>query len=252
MRAGANQALSYKPVGEISPPRPEPLPALVRLIPMTVVDLTQLCEQYLEKQLLGDRRAALGLINAAMAAGVAAGDLRANVVQVAQMEIGKLWQQGKINIAQEHVATTISQLALAHLFQNAQFRARLNRKVLVACVPGEHHEFPARLLADTLDIAGYDVRFLGADVPLDSLIESVEMEKPDVLALSVTMLFHVPSLTATVRSVRAKSRHPVRIAIGGGVFNSAPQLAADIGADIVAPNAEAFVAQLSTHLGAPA
>jgi len=219
---------------------------------MTAVDLTYLCEQYLERQLRGDRRAALQFIEEALQAGVAPAQIRSAVVQAAQRQIGQLWQQDKITIAQERMATAISQLTLAHLFQNERFRERLNKMVLIACVPGEHHEFPARLLADTLDIAGYDVRFLGADVPLDPLLKVIERERPHVLALSVTMLFHLPALKEAVRVVRAKSKYPVPIAIGGGVFDTAPELARDVGADIVASSTEEFISKLAIHLGAAA
>jgi methanogenic corrinoid protein MtbC1 len=143
-------------------------------------------------------------------------------------------------------------LALAHLFQRSEFSGRIERKVLVACVPGEHHEFPARLLADALEVSGYDVRFLGADVPLDSLIHSIEAENPDVVALSMTMLFHLAALREAVGVVRGLKKPRMLIAIGGGLFESTPALAADIGADLVATDAAGFISQLTQKLGAPA
>ena len=152
----------------------------------STIDFAAMCGRYLETQLEGDRRAALQFIDETLRRGIPPDDVRCHVVQAAQREIGRLWQEDRISIAQEHMATAISQLALAHLFQHATFHARVGKKVVVACVPGEHHDFPARLLADALDVAGYDVRFLGADVPLDSLLRAVDMEKPDLLALSVT------------------------------------------------------------------
>ncbi len=36
-----------------------------------------------------------------------------DVIQKTQREIGRLWQENRITIADEHVATAISQLALA-------------------------------------------------------------------------------------------------------------------------------------------
>src|SRR6201992_2596481 len=159
-----------------------------------MLNLTDMRDQYLQQQLRGDRRAALQFIEAALRDGASVDEVRCRIVQDAQREIGRLWQEDRITIAQEHMATAISQLALAHLFQRSEFKGRVNKKVLVACVPGEHHEFPARLLADALEVGGYDVRFLGADVPLDSLVHSIEVETPDVVALSMTMLFHLSAL----------------------------------------------------------
>jgi methanogenic corrinoid protein MtbC1 len=219
---------------------------------LDVLDLTEIRNQYLQRQLRGDRRAALQFIEAALQDGASVADVRCRVVQEAQREIGRLWQDDRITIAQEHMATAISQLALAHLFQRDEFRGRLNRKVVVACVPGEHHEFPARLLADALDVAGYDVRFLGADVPSDSLVQSIDIEVPDVVALSTTMLFHLPALHDTISEIRKNSDRPVLIAVGGELFGTTPQLAADVGADMIATDADDFIAQLADRFGTPA
>src|SRR3569833_2891959 len=158
---------------------------------MKMVKLADMRDRYLQQQLLGDRRAALRIIDAALHDGASVDEVRCRIVQAAQREIGRLWQVDSITIAQEHMATAISQIAIAHLFQRSEFRGRVNKMVLVACVPGEHHEYPARLLADALEVEGYDVRFLGADVPLVSLIHSIETEAPDVVALSMTMLLHL-------------------------------------------------------------
>src|ERR1700743_2098453 len=157
-----------------------------------VVDFGTLRDRYLQHQLRGDRRAAVRFIDDLLKDGTSVDDVKHRIVQSAQEQIGRLWQEDRITIAQEHMATAISQLVLAHLFNLSVFRERLHRKILVACVPGEHHEFPGRLLADALDVAGYDVRFLGADVPQDALMSALKDESPDVVALSVTMLFHVP------------------------------------------------------------
>jgi len=219
---------------------------------MCMKNLSDMRDQYLQQQLLGDRRAALQFIEAALRDGASVDEVRRGIVQDAQREIGRLWQEDRITIAQEHMATAISQLALAHLFQRSEFRGRVNKKVLVACVPGEHHEFPARLLADALEVEGYDVRFLGADVPLDSLIHSVETETPDVVALSMTMLFHLSALREAVSAVRALKKSGLLVAIGGSLFETSPSLADDLGADLVAPDAAGFISQLRRKLGTPA
>lgn len=183
-------------------------------MPGSDTSLDQLRDQYLHTQLAGDRRAALQFIDGALRAGHSVSAVRSGVVQAAQREIGRLWQEDRISIAQEHLATAISHLALAHLFQQAEFRARVGRKIIVACVPGELHDLPARLLADALDVDGYDVRFLGADVPLPDLLDAVGIEQPDLLALSVTMIFNLPSMRETLRRVRGA--HPqLPIAVGG-------------------------------------
>ena len=84
----------------------------------------------------------------------------------------------------------------------------------MACVEGELHDLPARLVSDALDLAGFDVRFFGASVPTDHLLRLLADERPDLLALSATMAFNVPAVRAAVTGVRAA--HPaLPIFVGG-------------------------------------
>lgn len=208
-------------------------------------NLDDLRDEYLQNQLAGDRRAALSFIDATLRSGVTVADVRSHIVQAAQREIGRLWQEDRISIAQEHMATAISQLVTAHLFQHAKFSERVGRKVLVACVPGELHEFPARLLADALDMAGFDVRFLGADVPADDLLEEIAREKPDLLALSVTMIFNLRTLGEVLKEVRA-SHATLRIAVGGLASEHSNAFPSDTRTHIITGDSVRFIERLET------
>jgi methanogenic corrinoid protein MtbC1 len=178
--------------------------------------LAGLRERYLAAQLRGDRRDAVKIVvDEGMAAGATPLELQEHVIQAAQREIGRLWQENVISIAQEHMATAVSNLALAQLFERAPHAPRNGKRVLVACVEGEQHEFPARLVADALDLAGFDVRFVGANVPTDGLLDMIAFDEPDLVALSATMSFHGPAMRATVARIR--HAHPdLPIAVGGG------------------------------------
>jgi methanogenic corrinoid protein MtbC1 len=155
------------------------------------------------------------VIDEGLERGASVLDVQLGVIQEAQREIGRLWQENSISVAQEHLATAISNMALSHLYDHAS-RARTNgKKVIVACVEGELHDFPARLVADALDLAGFDVRYLGASVPTDSLLSFIREERPDLVALSVTMTFNLPSLRATCDRLRKETAGALPIAIGG-------------------------------------
>ncbi len=180
---------------------------------------------YLDAQLAGDRRAALQLI---VERGVDVGEsvpaLQLDVVQAAQREIGRMWQDNEITVAQEHVATSISQLVLSHLYTRLPRPPANGRTALVTCVEGEHHDVGARMGADFLEMAGFDVRFLGADVPTRSLLEMIDTVRPDVLGLSVAMSFNIPSLERTVAAVRSAHGRELPILVGGHVAAWVPGL----------------------------
>ena len=192
------------------------------------IDYSGLARDYLAAQLAGDRRAALRLIvDEGLGRGAGVLDLLTRVIQAAQLEIGRLWQANQISIAQEHLATGVTQLVMARLFELATPAPRNRRVVVVACVEGEQHDLPARLVADYLDHAGFTVRFLGASVPTDHLVRLLVDQPPAVLALSVTMSFHVGALRTAVRAVRA-ALPDLPIVAGGHAFGWSPGLADEL------------------------
>jgi MerR family transcriptional regulator, light-induced transcriptional regulator len=122
--------------------------------------------------------------------------------------------------------------------------------VVIACVTGELHDFPARLVADALDLAGCDTRFLGADVPVTSLLDTIGKEQPDLVALSVTMTFNIPAARTAVADLRRATESKFPIVIGGNACAGRPALAAELGADTTARNARDVVTAVDQLLGA--
>jgi methanogenic corrinoid protein MtbC1 len=207
-----------------------------------------LTASYLRAQLGGDRREALRLIvDEGLGRGLSCEDVH-KVIRHAQSEIGRLWQEDRISIAQEHMATAISQLVLSHVYQYANPPTPNGKKVMVACVEGELHEFPARLVADALDLAGFEVRYLGASVPHAALLQMLDAEKPDLLVLSATMTFNVPQLREAVARVRERSG-TLPLAVGGGACAFSPGLAGELGADLAGTDADELVALARRRLG---
>ena len=154
-----------------------------------------------------------------IAAGVSVPEIVLQVLQPAQYEIGRLWEENRISVAQEHLGTAITQLVLAHLYPHLPRDPRRNRTALVATVEGELHDMGARVTADFLEMAGYDVRYLGASVPVDHLVAMIEETKPDLLALSTTIPTHLPMLQRTVLRLCEATGGELPILLGGRAFS---------------------------------
>lgn len=214
--------------------------------------LDGLFTRYLDAQLAGDRRAALRVVvDEGLAAGHSVQELHASVLRAAQAEIGRLWEQNRISIAQEHMATAISHVVASRLFEEADAQPRLNKRVIVACVEGEFHEFPARLVADFLDLGGFDVLYLGANVPTAHLVSMLHEAAPDVLALSVTMSFNVPALRAALARVR--ERFPgLPVLVGGHALAWEPNIAEECGVETCGTEASCVVDAARRLAGADA
>ncbi|MGE0546099.1 MAG: B12-binding domain-containing protein [Kofleriaceae bacterium] len=202
----------------------------------------QLVRKFLGAQLAGDVREALRIvIDDALRLGARISDVQTKVIRAAQHEIGHLWQANRISIAQEHLATGISQVVLARLYDHAAPRERNGRTVAVACVEGEQHDLPARLVADYLDNAGFIVRYYGANVPTDDLVRQIVAEPPALIALSVTMSFNVGALRNAVTRLRSELAD-TPILIGGRALEWATDLTQTLRVETAPPTPEELVA----------
>jgi MerR family transcriptional regulator, light-induced transcriptional regulator len=205
--------------------------------------------RYLAVQLAGDRREALRLlVDEGLLRGIPVQDIHLKIIQPAQYEIGRLWQENLISVAQEHLATAISQLALSYLYRHLPRDPSNGKAVMLACVEGELHEVGARVASDFLEMAGFDVRFLGANVPTSHLVRMVREQPPDLLALSVTMTYHLPALRAALDEVRAAAPR-LPIAVGGLAFNWVPGLEKELNVAFHGRDARELVASACRTLG---
>ena len=217
---------------------------------MGTSNTTEVYSTYLDAIRDGDRRRAFQVIDAARDAGLDLSTIYVSVFQPALREIGRLWQQNSISVADEHLATAITQAAMARAYQSAFiWRTALGRTLIAACVDTERHEVGLRMLCDLLDLAGWHTTYLGASVPVESLVTMVQRRRPDVVALSAALTPHVPrvrTMVDEIKSVLGDAR-PL-IIVGGRPFLDEPALAVRVGADFTAQNAVEAVRLLGENV----
>lgn len=151
----------------------------------------------------GNQREAQRLISALIDSGITLSEASVRLVQPAMYEIGRLWQENRITVAQEHLATAISQSALARAYLQATFAPPIDRKAMFAGVAGNHHSLGLRMLSDAFETIGWDVVYLGADVPTRDLVRQVAESSPDLLILSVSLPGHLSVARETLECLRA-------------------------------------------------
>jgi methanogenic corrinoid protein MtbC1/DNA-binding XRE family transcriptional regulator len=128
--------------------------------------------------------------------------------------IGDLWRRGKVNVAQQKLATQITLGQMDRLRSQGAAKKSSPCRALVCCVEGELHATGARMLADLFGLEGWAVDFLGSDVPTEDILAMVKHRRPQILALSVTMK---PNLKHVRRLLHALSKLPVqpKVLVGG-------------------------------------
>ena len=176
--------------------------------------------QYTDAIVDGDRKAAELVISKSILTGVDLIDIEVGIIQPAMYEIGKLWQQNRITVAQEHLATAISQNVLARAFQLTDISEPIEKSVICACLEGNLHSLGSRMISDAFEVAGWDSSFFGADTPVNSIVEQVDHAKPDALAISVSLPYQILSVNQLINSLRSEfgAKSPAVI-IGGLALN---------------------------------
>jgi len=197
----------------------------------------------------GDRRRAFAVVGDARAGGLDVRGLYMDVLQPAMREIGQLWQRNEMTVAQEHMATAITQMVMARTYDEIAATAPASaHSAIAACAETERHELGLRMICDLLERVGWDTTYLGAAVPTDSLVRLTRERRPDALVLSASITPHLPQLQRTIAAVRdAMEGAAPYIVVGGRPFLDDDDLAARLGADGTARDAAALVRCLTSR-----
>jgi methylmalonyl-CoA mutase cobalamin-binding subunit len=118
----------------------------------------------------------------------------------------------------------------------------------VACLDGEWHGLPARLLAEVLERHGWHVEFLGTSVPAAQLATHLHRGGPDVVAVSSSLPCRLPAARQMVEACRATG---TRVLAGGPAFGTDGRWARAVGADGWAPDARTAAALLAASAVGP-
>lgn len=197
----------------------------------------------------GDRREAFAAVGRGSGEGLDLRTLYLDVFQPALREVGRLWQENRLNVAEEHLATAITETAMLRLYMEQEITKEGGPTLVAACAETERHALGLRMLCDLLDFEGWHTTFLGASVPTDDLVEMLRRRNVDVLALSIAIDPHVPQLRRTIAAVRAALGDDAPfIIVGGRPFLEQPELAAVVGADLTAPDAAKAAQLLGEHV----
>ncbi|MGW5862264.1 cobalamin B12-binding domain-containing protein [Streptomyces sp. NPDC055239] len=175
------------------------------------------------------------------------------LIAPAQERIGLAWAANDITVAQEHAATAISERCIAAVADATApvFDGTFVGRVLVACVDGEWHALPARLLSEVLRLRGWRVDYLGAQVPTEHLVAHVHRTRAQAVLLSSSIPTLLPGAHNAIASCQSVG---VPVIAGGAAFGpqgryarlmqaewagDAPGAATLLGRNLMEPGADA-------------
>ena len=127
-------------------------------------------------------------------------------------QVGDLWRLGRLPIASEHLASEVIVHALKGGLRDAPGTGPL---LLASALPGERHEWGLLATLVAAHAEGWQVHYLGADLPLDEVIQAAWTLRPAAVALSASDPDLVERTMPSLAGFVAHLPPEVRAVIGG-------------------------------------
>ncbi|MCE7988703.1 MAG: MerR family transcriptional regulator [Caldilinea sp. CFX5] len=161
--------------------------------------------------------------------------------------IGEGWYAGHVTVQQEHFASALALRRLEALMATTPPPTRPGR-ILVGCPPEEGHTFAPLLLSLLLRRRGWDILFLGANIPIQDFVQTTQTARPHLVILTAQQLYTAASLRE-VGDLIYQVRVPM--AFGGLVFTQLPDLPQAITGHYLGVNLEGALQRVDELLSPP-
>ena len=171
----------------------------------------------LDPLLAGDHKTSSKIVTEMMGRSVPAKEIYEGLLKPALYKIGELWEENKISVATEHLASAIVESLLNEIYLKQNSSKKSEKTAIVTCLENEHHQIGARMVSDVFELNGWKVFFLGANTPKNDLMNYIQMVKPQIVAISLSIYFHLPTLESTLDRIRSEFSQ-LTILIGGQAF----------------------------------
>ncbi|WP_371018852.1 cobalamin B12-binding domain-containing protein [Pseudalkalibacillus sp. JSM 102089] len=138
------------------------------------------------------------------------------VLTQAMHRIGILWEENKISVADEHLATTTCDYVLSRY---AHYRKMANRnsegpKALFLCIEQEQHYLGVKMISLLFEEYGFQTKLFGANLPLEYTLDQAKKWGASVVGISVSIRHHAERLNRYVTELEGLPHSP-EIIVGG-------------------------------------
>jgi DNA-binding transcriptional MerR regulator len=170
-----------------------------------------------------------------------------DVLQKGLAEVGEGWYRGDVTVQQEHFISELAIRRMETLIATSPPPVRPGR-VLIGCPPQEEHIFSTLLLTLLLRRRGWDVIYLGANVPAMRIEPTLDSAKPQLVIMAAQ---HLPTAASLLEMSKVFQETRTPLAFGGLIFNRVPALREYISGYFLGEDLQSGVAQVEQWLTAP-
>jgi methylmalonyl-CoA mutase cobalamin-binding subunit len=129
-------------------------------------------------------------------------------------ELGRAWSTGTLDVSHEHFASATIGLFLGQAWRSTSDAAR-GPLAVCATFEGERHELGLHMAAVGLAVAGWRIRFLGADTPIASIVAAVRATNADAVIIGASEGTDPDELKARLARLRRRLPAGTPVVAGG-------------------------------------
>jgi len=207
-------------------------------------------QKYLKAILAGDLPLATRLVSDAHGDGVSMTSIYIDIITPAQSKVGDMWHQGSINVAEEHLATTITLDVMNSMRSLTSSASRTGLRAVVTPVESDGHSVGAQMFSDLLRGDGWDVDFLAYPTPVDDLVAFAAEREHQLIAISLTQMEFLTKAQATAHALHSMSSS-LKVLLGGFALSATQNEAELDDFDGVAGNAVEGLQEARRLVGLP-
>ena len=129
-------------------------------------------------------------------------------------EIGEQWAAGILRIAHEHLATAVVRTLLGNICQGSEI-SPVMPNLVIAAPQGQHHEIGALIAGTTAAAQGWQVTYLGPNLPAEEIVGCAVQNQAKAIGLSIIYPTDDPYLANDLRKLRRGIPEDVALFVGG-------------------------------------
>jgi MerR family transcriptional regulator, light-induced transcriptional regulator len=173
-----------------------------------------------------------------------------DVVVPTLVEIGEAMHSGQISISTEHFSSSYLRGRLYGIFRIYPHHPDLPM-VMVGCAPSELHEIGSLIFSVMLRQYGYNVIYLGQDVPVNDIVETALQERPAAVCMSANSKNSALQLRDMQAGLNRAGSNAAIFCYGGRAFDYDPTLRAEVSGHYLGNDPRDAISMLNNLLRNP-
>jgi methanogenic corrinoid protein MtbC1 len=193
----------------------------------------RLLERFFNALISGERDAAQQIVDETLEQDYAASTIMTHLLWPALQQVQQMYRHDQLSELAHNYAARLLRHVQSQMSLRLPTPEQRGSTVLLINGDADLSEVSGQMAGDLLDAAGYEVHYAGGGIANDELVSELSRLQADKLVVFGATPQTVPDTRLLIDRLHSIGSCPdLQIVVGGGVFNRADGLAAEIGADL--------------------